>query len=286
MLAHKKCLKCLNDLSVLALELSISGKPGLKTQKSRLKKKILALLEKKFSTKKVPASIFSCINRRIKNLTGVHDAFSSRKRVEMEISRRVALKIRKNYKNNLTDLLLYSATGNSLDFFKELNHTARQMQKNIFFSKDSTDQFKKMLKKAETVLFFADNSGELYFDLPLVKYLTQKVKIYYCVKSKPVQNDLTMLEIKKSGLADKFPYIVASGNDAVGIDLKSISENLRKKLKKCDLIIAKGMGYYETFTELPQYRDKTFHLLMAKCPPVAKSLNVTLNSYVFCKSEI
>ncbi len=281
MLARKECLKCLKNLSILALDLSISDIPKLKPQKSSLKKKSLHCLKKKFSTKKVPATIFSCINRKIKNLTGVQDAFSGRKKIEMDISRRVALKIRKNYKNNLTDLLLYSATGNSLDFFKDLNHTARQMQKNIFFSKDNIDQFRKKLKKAKSLLFFADNAGEMFFDFPLVKYLEKRTIVYYIVKSKPVQNDLTVLEIKKTGLTDKFPAIVASGNDAVGIEIESITENLKKKLQRCDLIIAKGMGYYETFTELSQYRNKVFHLLMAKCQPVAKSLGVTLNSYVF-----
>lgn len=281
MKAQKECLECLRNLSVLALQLSISDKTALKTQRNMLKRSIIKLLEQRFSTKKVPAAIFSQLNRKIKNLTGVHDAFSIRKKLEMAISRKVTLKIRKNYKNSLTDNLLYSAAGNSLDFFKEINHTARQMQKNIFFSKDSTGQFRKMLKKTKTMFFFADNAGEIYFDLPLIKYLAKRVKICYVVKSKPVQNDLTMLEIKKSGLGSKIPFLLASGNDAVGIELKSITENLRKKLQKCDLIIAKGMGYYETFTELPQYKNKVFHLLMAKCTPVAKSLGVKKNNYVF-----
>ena len=61
----------------------------------------------------------------------------------------------------------------------------------------------------------------------------------------------------------------------------TISDNLIKKLERCDLVIAKGMGYYETFSELPEYRKKVFHLLMAKCKPVAKTLGVQLNEYVF-----
>lgn len=123
----------------------------------------------------------------------------------MDISHKVALKIRKIYKNSLTDLLLYSAAGNSLDFFKEINHTARQMQQNIFFSKDSTAQFRKMLQRAKTMLFFADNAGEMYFDLPLIRYLSKRVKIYYVVKSIPIQNDLTIKEVKKKPLGGKIP---------------------------------------------------------------------------------
>ena len=74
---------------------------------------------------------------------------------------------------------------------------------------------------------------------------------------------------------------MASGNNVVGIEMDSITEKLRKKIQKCDLIIAKGMGYYETFTELPQYKNKVFHLLTAKRKPLAISIGVKLNDYVF-----
>jgi uncharacterized protein with ATP-grasp and redox domains len=57
-----------------------------------------------------------------------------------------------------------------------------------------------------------------------------------------------------------------------------------EKIKQADIIIAKGMGYYETFTALPQFKNKVFYLLMAKCIPVAKSLKVNLNSYVFTRT--
>ena len=67
----------------------------------------------------------------------------------------------------------------------------------------------------------------------------------------------------------------------MGIELSTLSKILKSKLVTCDIILAKGMGYYETFTELPQFKHKVFHLLMAKCAPVAKNLGVPLNSYVF-----
>jgi hypothetical protein len=45
------------------------------------------------------------------------------------------------------------------------------------------------------------------------------------------------------------------------------------------LVLAKGMGYWETLSELPA-QGKVFYLLKAKCKPVADSLGVALNSYV------
>ena len=49
--------------------------------------------------------------------------------------------------------------------------------------------------------------------------------------------------------------------------------------KAADLVLAKGMGYWETLSELPA-EGKVFHLLKAKCRPVAASLGVSLDSYV------
>ena len=154
MKASKMCLQCLKDLSILTLQLSVESKSGLKNNKKQLKKSIIEHLESNFSTKDVPASIFSGINRQIKKLTGVNDAFSLRKAKEIEISRQIAAKIQKKYKNNLTELLVFSVIGNSLDFFKDINKSARQMQKKITLSGNSTAEFRKRLKDSKNLLFF------------------------------------------------------------------------------------------------------------------------------------
>lgn len=239
------------------------------------------MLKQEFDTDKVPAAIFTKLNRKIKKLTKVNDAFRNRKHLEIETSRLIANKMLKTYKFTLKELLLFSALGNSLDFFKDINHSASQMQKRISFSKDDIILFKRELNKAKKIIFFADNAGELFFDIPLAKLLAKKVKLIYVVKSLPVQNDLTFKELKPYRNIFSYTRILTTGNDAVGIEISTISKTLQRELQKCDLIIAKGMGYYETFTELPQFKGKIFHLLMAKCRPVAKSLGVKLNNYVF-----
>jgi hypothetical protein len=59
------------------------------------------------------------------------------------------------------------------------------------------------------------------------------------------------------------------------------SDEFRGEFLAADLVLAKGMGYWETLSELPA-EGKVFHLLKAKCRPVAASLGVSLNSYVAC----
>lgn len=57
------------------------------------------------------------------------------------------------------------------------------------------------------------------------------------------------------------------------------SDEFEAAFEAADLVIAKGMGYWETLSELPA-EGRVFYLLKAKCQTVADSLNVALNSYV------
>ncbi|MBI4846936.1 MAG: DUF89 family protein [Candidatus Omnitrophica bacterium] len=268
----------------MTIQLALDKKPQLIPQKTYIIKLILDDLRKIFSTNHVPALIFTNINRKIKKLTRTSNPFAQRKALEIAHARTISKKIFSSYHpHRLGELLLFSAAGNSIDFFKEIHHSNREMQRSITLSINESKKFKSTLKNAKKILFFADNAGEVFFDLPLVQLLSKNSQVLYVVKSSPVQNDATLTDLKRTCLIRKFPKTIPSGNDAVGIELSTISIKLKKELASCDLIIAKGMGYYETFTELPQFRKKTFHLLMAKCKPVAKSLGVKINSYVFTR---
>ena len=52
-----------------------------------------------------------------------------------------------------------------------------------------------------------------------------------------------------------------------------------REYEAAELVFAKGMGYWETLSELPA-KGRVFHCLVAKCQPVADSIGVPLNSYV------
>ncbi|MFH1460661.1 MAG: ARMT1-like domain-containing protein [Candidatus Omnitrophota bacterium] len=286
MKARKDCLKCLRNLTLQTIDNSISEKPSLKLQEAVLKKLLITFLDQEFNTHKVPAAIFTKINRRIKKITLVNNPFKKRKAQEIENCRNIIKNIKKNYLNTLEELLLLSVLGNALDFFKTIVNSNKEMSKKIKFTKADFKKFKYALKKAKKIIFFADNAGEVFFDVPLVKLLSKKARTIYVVKAKPVQNDLTLADLKKTLLINIIPEVITSGNDAVGIEMSTSSKKLKQEMKNCDIIIAKGMGYYETFSglsNLAEFSGKIYYLLMAKCPPVAQSLGVKLNSYLFLK---
>lgn len=99
------------------------------------------------------------------------------------------------------------------------------------------------------------------------------------VKASPVQDDVTPEDIRQAGLEAEFGKVITTGTATPGIDFSVASAQFKHEFESADLIFAKGMGYYESLSELPA-RGRVFHCLMAKCEPVADSLRVPLNSYV------
>jgi len=85
--------------------------------------------------------------------------------------------------------------------------------------------------------------------------------------------------LDRFGLTKDLPQVITTGTDTPGVDMVQASTEFKAAFKAADLVISKGMGYWETLSELPA-EGKVFYLLKAKCQPVADSLNVALNSYV------
>ena len=134
-------------------------------------------------------------------------------------------------------------------------------------------------RNASTILYLADNAGEPYFDLPLVKWMKRFAQVTYVVKPSPVQNDLTLDDVRRSGLEADLGRVTSTGVASPGVVFSLASAQFKREFESADLVFAKGMGHYEALSELSP-EGRIFHCLKAKCQPVADSLGVPLNSYV------
>jgi len=115
------------------------------------------------------------------------------------------------------------------------------------------------------------------FDLPLLTFLSGKARVGYVVKESSVQNDLALGDLRLAGL--RLPAEIIPSPATVGFYLDRASPQLRERFARADLVVAKGMGNYETLSELPQ-EGRFFYIFRAKCSPVARSLGVKLGDYV------
>jgi len=134
---------------------------------------------------------------------------------------------------------------------------------------DDIDRAYELAKKARSILFLADNAGEIVFDTLLVEQLKNMgINVTYVVKGGPVLNDATLEDIAPSGM-DKFAdTVLTTGADAVGLLKKEVSPEFLQVYDKAEFVFAKGMGYAETLTEYKLTKPH-FLLFRTKCIPVA-----------------
>lgn len=275
MKATSECYPCLANL--------VRQAAGLATEEPELKAKAIAeglkLLEREFSTKRISIAVATPLHRVVRRVTGNPDPYRLMKEAEVDMARNLRKGWKSNPKSTLRDYIVLAVSGNNIDFFKSLKQIKEDIDRPVEFAIDHIKKLEGKLNKVKQILYLADNAGEVFFDLPLVKRLEAYAPVTYVVKESPVQNDITLADLKKFALGKELPRVITTGTDTPGVDMAMASEEFKLEFEAADLVLAKGMGYWETLSELkPQ--GKVFYLLKAKCKPVADSLGVELNSYV------
>ena len=210
-------------------------------------------------------------------------------------SNRLALKLYGKLKNKLNHSkrrllvsLELAIAGNIIDFGVKNNLNVnvelnRILLKEEKYARKRTmfhyQRFKRALKEAKTILYLADNAGEVVFDRVLIeeiKRIYPEKNIYFAVKDKPIINDALLEDAKVCGI-DKFTEIISNGSDAPGTILSLCSKEFKKVYRKADMIISKGQGNFES---LSQERRPIFFLFMVKCPVVASETRCKLGDIV------
>jgi uncharacterized protein with ATP-grasp and redox domains len=252
----------------------------------------LSQLIPNFSLETAPPEMGRAIYSLVGKISGVKDPFKEIK----ENSNKFALKLYPELKqeiNNSEDRLLaavklsiigniidYGAK-NSLDVPKEIdylfqgNFKTDNKNKPIIFK---YKQFKEALNEVDTLIYLADNAGEVVFDRLLIEELVKELgkEVIYVVKGKPIINDALIEDALFCGI-NRTAKVISSGSDAPGTLLKYCSPEFIRLYQKAELIISKGQGNYESLSE----EDKSiFFLFKAKCPVIAKDVGCNVGDMV------
>ena len=275
------CYECLRRLVRQAAELATDDVP----LKQRAIKDAMKILDDEFSSSQASLGIAAKIHKIVREVTHNHDPYRTMKEREMALARELypelSLRAQRSDlpEDDLRGRLQLAAAGNALDFFKDLSSIRDDIREPVSFVIDDSKQLEAKLKNASRILYLADNAGELYFDLPLVRWMQQFARVTYVVKPSPVQNDLTLEDVSRSGLQAEFGRVMSTGVASPGIVFSLASAQFKREFESADFVFAKGMGHYEALSEFPP-EGRSFYCLKAKCQPVADSLGVPINSYV------
>jgi uncharacterized protein with ATP-grasp and redox domains len=222
----------------------------------------------------------------VKRVTNENDPYKDVKQESNDLVLRMYTELKETVKNSRDQLrtaVKLAIAGNIIDFgvAQEFNleETIREVLKKEF----AIDDYKKLrenLEKAETLLFFVDNAGEIGLDKLLVEtFLGTKTleKIDFVVKGGPIINDATLEDAVYMGL-NSLPnseFLVISNGEA-GTGPKRNSQTVKRWIYEHDLVISKGQGNYEGLSE----HNGLFFLLMAKCPIIASDIGVEVGDII------
>lgn len=277
MKVEAECASCILSRAI-AEATEATTNPALRF---RAMSEIIRLLNREFRPTAVPADLGTKRDRIIKRVSGNDDPYKRSKRISNEKALKLLPYARKLVEEGYAQqdrfkrACLCAIVGNVMEFdipchkfsFGGLKSSFRDASKHLAI--DDVGGAYELAKKARTVLYLADNAGEIVFDALLVEQLKNiGLRVLVGVKGGPVINDATLVDAEASGISKIADKVITSGTDAVGLALKEVSKEFLDVYNSVDIVFAKGMGYAETLTEYKLKRPH-FLLFMTKCNPVA-----------------
>jgi len=248
---------------------------------------LMRLLSREFKPTALPAKLGTKRDRLVKRVTGNSDPYEKKK----WLSNKRALEILPQAKKFVASgssseakfrrACLCSIVGNIIEFdipkhefkFEDIGKLIQQAENDL--AVDEISKIHDAAKQAREILYLTDNAGEIAFDTLLVRELKNLgAHVTVAVKGEPIMNDATLQDAKAVGMHEVADDIISNGTDTVGLFLQECSKRFLSRYRSADLVVAKGMGYAETLTEI---KLKVPHVLLlrTKCQPVANYFGVS-----------
>ena len=241
---------------------------------------------KNVSMHHTPAQTGAVVYKKVKEITGSEDPYKQIKADSIKEALSLYPKLERyiaESDDKLLTAIRIAISGNVVDFGVNKKFSLEDDLDKIIkqdFAIFDYSEFKKQLKKANSVLYIADNAGESVFDRILIEQLG--VPVTYVVREIPIINDVTYQDAIDSGIGE-VAEIISSGTTAPGTIMELCTDDFIKQFENADMIISKGQGNYEGLSNVEQ---QVFFLLKAKCHVIAKHIGVKEDDIVLKASAI
>ncbi len=228
------------------------------------------------------------VHRLLKSKMNIRDLYAN----EKEEANRSILNCYTHWENlvNANDNPLHMAAklaviGNIIDYGAhsvpdDLSSEISSLVNKEFAIDDSGKLFEE-IRKAKSILYLGDNTGEIVFDRLFIETMNHP-NVTFAVKDAPVLNDATLYDAQKVGITD-LCRVVSNGYDAPSTLPDKCSDEFLEIYRHADLIISKGQGNFEGLME--EKDSRLFFMLMAKCNPIAELLHVRKNDLVITQNK-
>lgn len=141
---------------------------------------------------------------------------------------------------------------------------------------DHSEQLRKAIARARSIVYLGDNAGEIVFDRLFIETINHP-SVIFAVRGYPVINDATIEDAEYTGM-NEVAGIVSNEHYAPSTILEKSGKKFRDYFAKADLIISKGQGNLEGLINLKD--NRIYFLLIVKCDVMAEFLKVKKDSFV------
>ena len=228
------------------------------------------------------------IHRHLRELTGNDDPYRQAKEDQNRLALELLPKLEAmvaSAADPLETAIRLAMAGNVIDLGANSAITASHVYRSVQQALSApfageTDALRQALSTAQSILYIADNAGEVVFDRLLIEQLSPP-RVTLAVRGAPVINDATLADARATGL-DALVVVIDNGSDAPGTVLDDCGEAFLRYYREADLIIAKGQGNFETLSNAP---DNIFFLFQAKCPVIAAHVGQPVGTHIMTRSN-
>jgi len=251
----------------------------------RIVEAMTKFLGENFSGDAVPSHIGTDRDLLVQKMSG-KDPYESLKRMSNEMALGILPELQELVEEQKSTIAqfrigtLIAAAANAIEFdvtgrefsLDELREILNNVETDLVV--DHVNQFRELCEGSKEVLYLLDNAGEIVLDMILIREIKKLgPKVIAVVRGGPVLNDATMIDAEEVGLGECADEVRDTGAPAIGVNLDRDSEEFIELFNSAELIVAKGMGNYESMTEF-EPACPTVHIMRTKCNPVAENVGV------------
>lgn len=222
------------------------------------------------------------LHHRLMEMNGLNDLFVEEKRESNAVAQRLYTHWKPKVvvsDDSFNMSLRLAIAGNIMDFGANHEfdiHKTIDAVMSANFAIDQSQELKKRINEAKSILYLGDNAGEIVFDKLFLETINHP-DVTFVVKGGPVINDATLIDAEAAGI-NSVAKVITNGYDAPSTVLKKSGAEFLSKFVSADLIISKGQGNLEGL--IAENDHRIFFLLTVKCDVIAELINVRKGSFV------
>jgi len=276
-----ECLPCLLKRLLFETELSTTDAD----KRTKALRTACAMLANLYDPSVCSATIATQVHQAVYEALGDKDPYQTLKQQSNAVATTLVPKVEQLIRSSADPLktsMLCAIIGNIMDFGIDGASAHPEMLQEVFeqlyaegLGYDDYEALRTLLRDATRVVLFIDNCGEIVFDKLLCRELKAsypRVHLTVVVKGEPILSDATMQDAEDIRLGEVVDEVLTTGCFAVGVDFVRLPGKVAETLERADVIIAKGMANYESFSET-RYRPIAY-LLRTKCSAIARSMGL------------